>query len=489
MPERFGFTAPPHPEAAEWMGPLIGLSNTLTRSHSLSRSADRDLDARPGGYERMRDACRRAMEGPELFIHDVVIFGVRLRLSTNSFHLADFWRENFFSPLDWLERTGRRAPEQPEIQAFAFTGLADEPEAAAYSRRHRTIFIFGNSYYGQLKSWALGAVGLRLAAEGIHPVRAAAVQRGGSGLLLIGPAGTEKSTAAYAIMELGPARLHSDDYCFLRYGYRRPSGQVVCPRESAAHRRLLSGAPGDGKIRVESLDGERFEIAAGDLEPETLAAFAFPSEKKYYRRTSFVENFPGHLGALLRAKTENVPAVTPETLQREGPALDRLAADANRPLGREKLRETLLRLVVSDYGRALLDPADLFGADRVFRNPLEPMRLDAAVLLRQNLSDDLLVESLEPSRFLERVVRGETPDGRRETGYNSYRFPGAESEEEELFSLLARAARTCELNLILTKNLSRREAALACGRLLIRLLERPMSEPRLWIRDFERTVS
>ena len=79
---------------SESPGVLLGLSNVLTKAR-VRVPAGPDLDAQPALRERLHTLARRALEGRESFIEDAVLHGRRVRLFTNSHHLADFWRDNF----------------------------------------------------------------------------------------------------------------------------------------------------------------------------------------------------------------------------------------------------------------------------------------------------------------------------------------------------------------------------------------------------------
>lgn len=481
----------------------IGVSNLITRVRERTKLRDTTIDARPEKFASLLDSCRRAMQGKDLFMNDAVIHGVRARCITDSFHLADFWKENWFSPLEWQRETGVRTPDEPQVTAYAFTKVSEEPEAAYYSRKNNTIIVFNTAYYGQLKSWTLGAIGRLLAEElGIHSIRGAAVQREGKGALFIGPTGAGKSTSAYGLMDSPGVRLHSDDGVFVRYGFRRLSGQVVCPVSAgpakgyAVFRWLETNKDPSAKVLVHSLDHERFELNAGDLEFDSLGAYAFISEKKFYVRTNLVESAPQAFEAFLKSKLENVPQVSPDLLASQAPLL---------PSGDMRTRESFLRLYAFDNSRAMLSPAGLFGRERVFTNPMEPLKLDAVFLLRRQADDDSVAESVSLDRFCSRLMGApeiacnatRTVDERAEADYVQMleavrRRTNAESiwqvhegipasraekpvtiqAEFELFRLLHRATRAYDVNTILgRKYSSRRDAILATIKLFSRTLD------------------
>jgi len=91
------YTFPPAPssDAIEWPGTLIGAGNVITRTKTRTAVHDKSIDRIEGRRDALVDAAvghitRRAGKEP-LFRNDVVIHGVRVRATTNSLHLRDFW--------------------------------------------------------------------------------------------------------------------------------------------------------------------------------------------------------------------------------------------------------------------------------------------------------------------------------------------------------------------------------------------------------------
>jgi hypothetical protein len=503
------------------MGMQIGVSNIITRAKSPTRMADKSVDDKPGKLENLLDSARKAMAGRDLFINDVIFHDVRVRCYTDSFHLADFWRENGFSPLEWQQVTGYRPPEQPQIHVYAFTKISEEPESAYYSRRQNTVVLFNTSYYGQLRSWALNAVSRFLLDEfGIHTLQASAVQRQGRGALFLG--GPGRTTSALGLLE-DSARLVSDDVVFVRYGYRRPNGQVVLPLQvdnvkgPAAYRRLENNRGKDATVKVLSLDNERFETNAKELDLDSLGAYAFAAEKEFYLRTNIVECFPAFFDALLRSRLENVPDVSPDLLANQSAAVDSLLLQApSKPgLPPAKLRESMLRLYAYDHARAVVSAASVFGKDRVVGSPLEPVKIDAVFQLKRDPSSDTLVESLPADQFCSRQMASrsgyrfahDAAEGeylqmleavrtrtKADTIYKVHEgIPAARTEkpatlqaELELFRQLAQAARTYEANTIFSRKFtSKREAVVASAKVLARVLGSLPRDFLMTIHDFE----
>src|SRR5579863_8804428 len=229
MAEDTLYTFPSAPTAglAEWPGSPLGVSNTITRTKGRTAVHNKTVDATPGLLEKLLKSARdhmAAIEGKRaagaVRQKDVVIHGIRVRATTNSDHLHDFWMDNWYSPEEWQRLTGTTPAAEPRIMVYALHGVAAEQEAAYYSRAANTIVFFNTSYYGQLKSWVLGAVGRVLAAEyGIHSIHGACVEQAGKGVLYIAPTGTGKSTSSYGLMTYPKTRFHSDDWVYVRYTY------------------------------------------------------------------------------------------------------------------------------------------------------------------------------------------------------------------------------------------------------------------------------
>jgi hypothetical protein len=327
----YTFPPAPSPDAVEWPGETIGRSNVITRTKSRTSTHDKSVDLKPGRREHLINAAiahivQNAGREP-FYLHDVVIHGIRVRAITNSAHLIEFWRQNWYSPSEWLKLTGADAPVEPKVVVYALGGVQGEPEAAYYSRLANTIIFFNTSYYGQLKSWVLGAVGRVLAADfGIHSIHGACVERDGNGILYIAPTGTGKSTSSYGLMTYPSTRFHSDDWVYVRYARVTRSNRRLVPLEIETsdsqiirgyrcHRWLDEHPDERGLARCLDLTNQEVtvDLSEFDLTVPT-EAYAYTSEKVFYLRTNLVENFPDATDAILRSNLENVPAPTAEFL-------------------------------------------------------------------------------------------------------------------------------------------------------------------------------
>ncbi len=447
--ELFTFPGPSDPSAVEWPGTPIGEANVLTRTKARTLVSDKAVDAKPGRYEELLGSATRYMESAEgkatTRVHDVLVHGIRVRAHTNSDHLIDFWVDNWFDPAEWKQATGRDAPAEPQIMVYAFGGIEEQPEAAYYSHAHNTVIFFNTSYYGQLKSWVLGAVGRLLAEEyGIHSLHGAAVELSGKkGVLYIAPTGTGKSTSSYGLMKFPNTRFHSDDWVYVRYVYQTKDGRRIGPRRIESDSgpvlgyrcfRWLEENPGaDVPLIGLTPDNEELHLRTSDLALDKgIEAYTYISEKVFYLRTNLVENFPEAALDILNSKKENVPDITPEFLETHRALLDhvsRLVTEADheptrnyfQEIGPERTREEMGRLFAFDNARAMLDITPVFGKDRVFTNPLEPLFVTSVFLLKRDFEADEVLQRLPLNVFMERLLIGITPYGTREIAYNNYR--------------------------------------------------------------------
>jgi hypothetical protein len=473
------FVFPPAPDQTvpEWPGSPIGAGNVVTRTRTRTAIHDKSIDRLEGRRDELVSAAvehivRQAGREP-LALHDVVIHGVRVRAITNSPHLAEFWVANWYSPEEWRDVTGLEPPARPQVTVYALGRVADQQEAAYYSRRTSTIIFFNTSYYGQLKSWVLGAVGRVLAEEwGIHSIHGACVEKGGRGVLYIAPTGTGKSTSSYGLqVTYSDTRFHSDDWVYVRYTYATRDGRRIAPLEVVpAHgdpvrgyrvfRWLEEHQGAAGRVRGLDLSNAETTVALGDLDlRQPIEAYAYTSEKIFYLRTNLVANFPLSAYEMLRSPLENVPDVTGAFLGSRARELDsllddvldtvshggeyaRAVADYFRGLPREEARVLLARLIAFDNARAMLNIGRILPVERVVANPMEPTPLGTVILLKRDSRDRTVLNALPLAVFMGRLLIGETPDRKREIAYNAYRAVDDDAERAAVARLEQEAART-----------------------------------------------
>jgi hypothetical protein len=547
----YSFPPPPASDICEWAGTALGVSNTITRTKTRTAVHNKTVDATPGLLDKLLKSAHEHLdriEGREsVHPRDVIIHGIRVRALTNSPHLLDFWKDNWYSPEEWETATGQRPSPEPRVNVYALWGVTNEPEAAYYSHEKNTIVFFNTSYYGQLKSWVLGAVGRILAAEcGIHSIHGACVAKDWKGVLYIAPTGTGKSTSSYGLMNYPNTRFHSDDWVYVRYTYATRDGQQVFVlgaegSDGSKARgyqvyRWIESHRDDHPARLGAMthDHRTLNLTLGDLDlDKPLEAYAYTSEKVFYLRTNLVENFPLAACEILASKEENVPDVTGAFLKHHSATLQNILGDLRgrrdshlcailRNRSEDELEQIFARLIAFDNARCMLDITRVLPIERVYANPMEPVKLVAVMLLKRNPDNPTVLASLPLEAFVEPLLIGETPDKKRETAYNAYRavddwaersfiealekeaggssggglyrlfaaagdVPESLREEFELFRVMHQATRCYALNTTLQKDPSvsnKREAVARTMEIIARTLDEEPRSIHLTIDDY-----
>ena len=537
------YTFPPAPDATspEWPGTPIGAKNTITRTKGRTLVHDKTVDAKPGLFKRLlANAFEHVATSKETtFAHDVVIHGLRVRAITNSEHLIGYWKDNWYGVEEWQRITGKKPADTPDVLVVALGRVPSESEAAYYSHQNDTVIFFNTSYYGQLKSWVLGAVGRKLAVEfGIHSIHGAVVTKDGKGILYIAPTGTGKSTSTYGVMEFPNTRFHSDDWVYVRYAYRTKDGKVLSParildggdevaRGYQTYRWLEEHRSSDATVIGRGLDDREVTASARELDVDHPEAYAYTSEKVFYLRSNLVENFPQAAFDMIRSRLENAPDVTPEFMSENKATIDAVEAKlrGKQPfatMDAQTLRTTIGRFFAFENTRAMLDITTVFPKERVFTNPMEPARIHAVMLIKRNFDEDVVIERLAIDKFMARLLVGRTPAGTKEIVYNSYRAvddkserawidtieakgvdrmwteyqkakdkPETLNEEMEMFRMLFTAAAAYDLNTVLQKDkavTSKMEAVHSTMRIIVKALENTSDSFRYGIADYQKLL-
>jgi hypothetical protein len=537
------YTFPSAPDATspEWPGTPIGAKNTITRTKGRTLVHDKTVDAKPGLFKRLLASAFEhiATAKEPTYSHDVVIHGLRVRAITNSEHLIGYWKDNWYGVDEWQRITGQKPAESPDVLVVALGRVPSEAEAAYYSRQNDTVIFFNTSYYGQLKSWVLGAVGRKLAVEyGIHSIHGAVVTKGQKGILYIAPTGTGKSTSTYGVMEFPGTRFHSDDWVYVRYAYRTKDGKVLSPArildggEEVAkgyqtYRWLEDHRNNDATVIGRGLDDREITASARDLDVDHPEAYAYTSEKVFYLRSNLVENFPQAAFDMVRSRLENAPDVTPEFMEANKSTIDAVAAKlSGKPpfdtMSAAVLRETVGRFFAFENTRAMLDITTVFPKERVFTNPMEPARIHAVLLIKRNFDEDVIVDRLNVDEFMARLLVGRTPAGTKEIVYNSYRAvddkserawidtieakgvdkmwseyqkakdkPATLDEEMEMFRMLFKSAAAYDLNTVLQNDKaigSKMEAVNKTMQIIVKALDNTREDFRYTIKDYRKLL-
>jgi len=263
------------------------------------------------------------------------IDGFCMQLFTNSPHLYEFWIENWFSMSRAIRSHGR-------IYAVLDPDFNNGESHAFYNSETKTAVIFNTEYYGQVKSWALGITcDIAEDQHDIHSIHGSCIEVNGDGIVLIAPTGTGKSTHSYALLKMQGARLHSDDWIYVRF-----------------------------------IGGEKGRVSA-DI-----------SERKFYIRTNIVRVFPEISSLLDKCKLENVePLIKEETEQLGKKGIGEV--EIERMLGNP--------YIAHEYSRAMLDPLWISGLEKF----VDTTRIRKVILLKRDKSDTQLSRKMDIEEAVE----------------------------------------------------------------------------------------
>ena len=190
--------------------------NYVTASTSRARS---DKNVSRERFEKLKHRAVEALESVKSFRSRANLNGVIVEFWGNSRHQYDFWR------LNWKEALPSSLPDARIISAFGIEGV--EPSAYYCPETHESIF-FNTEYYGQCKSWALGTAAAVLEQEkNTHSIHGACVDVEGSGVIIVAPTGTGKTTQAFKLMELPGGRMVGDDWVYINHTEGRQLGYLL----------------------------------------------------------------------------------------------------------------------------------------------------------------------------------------------------------------------------------------------------------------------
>ncbi len=327
---------------SESIGALIGLSNVLTRTRTRVKPGP-SLDGEAALRERVRSRALRALEGREAYIQDALIFGRRVRLFTNSHHLADFWKDNFHTEQEWREQHGAPPSRTPSVCVHAAIGVEEEAEASYADPVRGEAYLINTSYYGDLRACTMESLARVLAPEG-RLFHGSAVQVAGRGLAVLYPKEVIVPTPSWGLLELAGSKFIADGWLLL-----------------------------DAKGQMHAL------------------------EKGVYFRTCTVEHYPDLIPRILGAKFENVPPPDAAGLDQRAEAAQTVLDEIRRrdtsgrlrSLPSERGREMILRWTSGSDGRCLAPAATLFGAGRL----LASAPVDAVFALRADKDGPVAVPS------------------------------------------------------------------------------------------------
>jgi len=160
-----------------------------------------------------KDKLYQTYEERFLYTNKAEIYGCCIKLLTDVERVHNEWETSFYSMSENTRSHGRLIVVEEQGQ----------PMTVKYEPLTKTAFLTNVDYYGWIKSIALATAGDVLEDEHqIYSVHGAAIDIGGTGVSIIAPSGTGKTTHSWGLLRLPNARLVSDDWYFVRLSNREP---------------------------------------------------------------------------------------------------------------------------------------------------------------------------------------------------------------------------------------------------------------------------
>jgi len=186
----------------------VALQNFMTHPRKMTET---DTAITVEERDALVQEAEAALPYDRYFEWNANINGIIIQLRTNVPHLYDFWVENWYPAQ--LE-----SDLEPHGIIYAVDGVPGRKPYAYYNPEMKTAVLFNTTYYGQVRSWALGMVAhISQRLLDVHGVRAACLDYDGRGLALIGPKGLGRGSVFFRLLEDDRARFLTNDWTFVRY--------------------------------------------------------------------------------------------------------------------------------------------------------------------------------------------------------------------------------------------------------------------------------
>jgi len=147
---------------------------------------------------------------PQLFERKANIHGACVKLLTDNRGFKEAWEDNF-----------RFMDEEVRPHARIFAVGSGKEISVLYDRASRTVIVKNCAYYGWVKSIALALASDFFedysSLQRRYSIHGALVDFCGSGIAIIGPSGTGKTTLTYGLLSDRQANYLADDWFFVRF--------------------------------------------------------------------------------------------------------------------------------------------------------------------------------------------------------------------------------------------------------------------------------
>lgn len=416
--------------AFEYEGAKIGVSNTITSIRSdFMRSQSNHINVDEIVLEKMFAHIKSIEEKEKVFLCDVIIHGVRVRLTTTSRHISEFFTDNFYNPREYSEQAqesgvARQGSIVPfKVNVYVINGVFDGVPLYCYNTSTNSIYIFNCSFYKVVHDIVMEAAAKILREDrGFLLEKTTAIEKGRSSVAFLGcnHSGAECEdrfcSYCYRLAQSPAIKLLSLNYAAFRFAFKNNAGdkylspiKAVMPdgsvKKGAEVLEFLAGCVADENLYIANLNtvlscltpsDEKIELPLSGIDIKKGGEiFSYPIFKNFYQKTSAINHYPAMAYQFLHSKLENVPEITQEYMISNSQRLEefvrgelRGSKDASiakyfNSISEEDGKKYVARFSCFEESYVMIDMAKIFGKVKIISNPFECSKVKGLAAFRR----------------------------------------------------------------------------------------------------------
>ncbi len=417
----FYFTPSAHgadSSAFEYEGTKIGISNVITSIRKdFTKAQSNYINVDETVLEKMFAHIKNIEEKEKVFLCDIIIHGVRVRLTTTSKHVSEFFIDNFYNPREYseqaqeccIERQGSIVPFK--VNVYVINGIFDNVPLYCYNTSTNSIYIFNCSFYKIIYEFVMKATAKILREDrGFIIEKTSAIDKNKTAVVFSGCADSDYScderfcSYCYKLIQGQSFKLQSFNYTVFRFAFNnitlnKPVSPIKAVMPDGSIKKgielleFLGECIENENTYIEnlnvmlsclSLSDEKIETMLSNLDLKKGAEiFSYPLFKNFYQKTFTINHYPAAAYQFLHSRLENVPEITQEYMMANSQALEafvrnelRGSKDASiakyfNSISEEDGKKYVARFSCFEESYVLIDLAKIFGKVKIISNPFE----------------------------------------------------------------------------------------------------------------------
>jgi len=421
----FYFTPPAdnaNASSFEYEGAKIGISNTIcTVRKNFTNSPSNQINVDELVFEKMF-AHIKNIEGKEkIFLCDIIVHGVRVRLTTNSKHIAEFFTDNFYNPREYSEQLQTLGIEKQgsivpfKVNIYAINGLFDNAPLYCYHASTNSIYIFNCSFYSVLYEHVMNAISKILREDrGFLIEKCCVIEKNKESVAVVGchnknhECNDKYCANCFRTVQDKTIKLQALEHCVFRFAFKTVSGNK---RLSPIKAVFSNGEVKKGFEVLEFIEkcmtddiyltenggtvlsclsplDEKIEITLCELDLKSGAEiYSYPVFKNYYQKTSMVKHLPASAYQFLHSKLENIAEITQDYILANASYYENFVRNELRgskdasiakyfnSISEEDGKKYIARFECFDESFVMIDMSKIFGKVKIISNPFEYAQL------------------------------------------------------------------------------------------------------------------